>query len=348
MNGPQMPRPGLLLLVALAGVLAGAGIGLWLAHPRVPQVPEPRRESQVPRLPATEQATRPTRPTELRTAPIAFDVQRAMGHVQHLAETIGCRPGGSLAERDAFGYAANQLAPLGWRPCFREGVSLGRTRRQTGYLVGRHPTGHGATKCVLGAHIDSIEGKERSPGGNDNGSGVAVLLESARCLVGESLPFELELVLFGAEETTMGAPGHMGSRAYVADALATGTIGTIEGLINVDMIGCGETLYAVSYDDPLPMQACDNKVKRQLVRTAGALGVPLNPNRNNRFGDHEPFARQGLPHVWLYRRQDPFYHTAQDTAARVQPALVEQAGRLVVQAVLDVARGHGGSTARVR
>ena len=73
---------------------------------------------------------------------------------------------------------------------------------------------------VIGAHMDSYG---VSPGGNDNGSGSAAVLELARALKDVDLVPTVVLVLFGHEEP-MGDGNadhhHYGSRRYVATMTA--------------------------------------------------------------------------------------------------------------------------------
>ncbi len=70
-----------------------------------------------------------------------------------------------------------------------------------------------------------------APGADDNGTGVAAVLEIARCLQSEDLPFDLRIVFFSGEELD-----RLGSIDFVSrcdDACAE----KILGVINMDMIG---------------------------------------------------------------------------------------------------------------
>jgi hypothetical protein len=70
-----------------------------------------------------------------------------------------------------------------------------------------------------------------APGADDNATGVAAVMEAARLLSKLDLPFDLEFVLFGAEEL-----GRLGSIHYVA--LCDGDCADRHlGVINADMIG---------------------------------------------------------------------------------------------------------------
>lgn len=64
---------------------------------------------------------------------------------------------------------------------------------------------------IVGAHYDSVLG---SPGANDNGSGVAALLEIAHLLADQKLPRTVRFVAFANEEPPFFYTEAMGSRVY--------------------------------------------------------------------------------------------------------------------------------------
>lgn len=80
---------------------------------------------------------------------------------------------------------------------------------------------------IVSAHYDSCKD---SKGANDNGSGVAVLLETARILSNKHLPFNLEFVFFSGEELWF-----VGSRYFISQ-LSEKEKNGILGIINIDSI----------------------------------------------------------------------------------------------------------------
>lgn len=91
--------------------------------------------------------------------------------------------------------------------------------------LGERP--HGPV-VVLCAHYDTVPG---SPGADDNGSGVAVLLEVARRLSARRLPAEIQLHLLDGEEL-----GLYGSRILTRD-LRPLERSRIVGVINLESVG---------------------------------------------------------------------------------------------------------------
>lgn len=85
---------------------------------------------------------------------------------------------------------------------------------------------------VVGAHYDSAIG---TPGANDNGSGVAVLLELARRFAGASSPLELRLVWFTNEEAPYFQTPDMGSLRYARALAAEGC--KVSAMLSLETMG---------------------------------------------------------------------------------------------------------------
>lgn len=136
--------------------------------------------------------------------------QRLERHVRQLADKIGPRHvGRPEALEQAARYIEAQLQALGLK-VNRQPYKVGRQRV---YNIEAVLPGGALTDqiVVLGAHYDSWAG---TPGANDNGSGVAALLEIARLLTGRSLPRTVRLVAFVNEEPPYFQTERMGSLVY--------------------------------------------------------------------------------------------------------------------------------------
>ena len=92
---------------------------------------------------------------------------------------------------------------------------------------------------VICAHYDAIGVRTRggwdwrqdpAPGADDNATGVALVLESARILAGQRFPWSIRFIAFSGEEL-----GLWGSRAYATQAVERGE--RILGVLNFDMVG---------------------------------------------------------------------------------------------------------------
>jgi aminopeptidase YwaD len=225
----------------------------------------------------------------------------------------GPRVAGSSSEAAAVqAFAADAATITGSLPSL-ESVPLpggGMSRNVWASEVGR-----GDRVLLLGAHLDTVEG---SPGADDNGSGLVVLLELLRRLVAEPPSgLRVAVVAFGAEEVLAGmAPDnhHFGSR-LAAERL--GNEGMLpDWMISVDMVGVGDRLMAVSYEDTDPSLAVE------IAGAAEAVGVPVTTLSRGDISDHEAFARAGVPAAFVWRPDNPAWHTPDDTTV-VDAALLE-------------------------
>ncbi len=249
-----------------------------------------------------------------------FDTARAMSHVMAIAG-IGPRRAGSAAERAACDYVAARLREYGYAVSTQDfAIPYGRTSRNV--LAAKE--GSLSDVVVLGAHIDS---KHPSPGGNDNASGVGVVLELARILARSDPAPTVRFVAFGAEEISGATPAdhHFGSHHYVS-ALSSAERARVAAAISVDMVGYG-TDFHVRHMQRGPATAVGS-----LHGWARVTGVPMTFLKDHGaygWSDHEPFELAGMPAAWLQWRPDPAYHTVRDTGAHVQPSRVGITGRFL-------------------
>ncbi len=111
--------------------------------------------------------------------------------------------------------------------------------------------GSGKRKIVVGAHFDAVPG---SPGANDNGGGVAVILEMVRNLKNHDFHHTVDLCFFDLEEN-----GLIGSAVYVRryDPAYSHL-----AMINLDVEGTGEEIYAG------PVGGGDDDIVMKYIRQA--------------------------------------------------------------------------------
>ncbi len=153
-------------------------------------------------------------------------------HVVVLAGEIGERHVWRLGALEAAAqYIEDELAALGYPVGSQSYDALHATVRNL------HIELSGGERreeiVVLGAHYDSVVG---CPGANDNGTGVAALLELARLAAGRRFTRTLRFVAFVNEEPPFYFTGSMGSRVYARQCRAQGD--RIVGMLSLETIGC--------------------------------------------------------------------------------------------------------------
>ena len=213
---------------------------------------------------------------------------------------------------------------------------------------------------VIGAHYDSDE-DSRSPGANDNATGVAALLELARLLSQEKLSRTIRLVAFANEEPPyFNTRKGMGSIEYVQ--FLKDSKAAIYCMMSIETIGYyRDDKGSQTYPSPIMSLFYPNKgnfiafvggsqrLVRSVVRSF-RLSATI-PSKGGAFpkwfpgvdlSDHRSFWEAGIPALMVTdtadNRKDSQYHQPTDTAKR--PHLqYDQMARVVSglhRAVLDL------------
>jgi hypothetical protein len=185
---------------------------------------------------------------------------------------------------------------------------------------------------LIGAHHDTVPG---SPGADDNGSGCAGVLETARVLAGASFERTIRFCFFAFEEE-----GMVGSRDY-AKSLSAGQLP--DSVIVLEMIG-----FTAAKENSIPLSdsllglpatgdfigAMGARESRSLVLDFLAAAAEFSPGlrvfgsstdsnlgsdpflRSVLRSDHEPFMSMGVPAIIVSDtaelRDGSPYHQAQD------------------------------------
>jgi hypothetical protein len=214
-----------------------------------------------------------------------------------------------------------------------------------GLLPGTSPSLRDETILVT-AHYDhlGVQNGRLYPGANDNASGVAALLETARLLAPRPLARSVLFVAFGSEEQLM-----LGSYYYVAHPLRP--LATTNAVLNLDMVGRNEEhtpeslgayeLTASGSNQLNLVGAVFNPdLQALLEREAARVGLELSTkfDRDSSMRalfrcDHLPFLQKGIPAVWIFGGFHPGYHEPADTVERLDVDKIAGAVRLTVGSV---------------
>jgi Zn-dependent M28 family amino/carboxypeptidase len=254
-----------------------------------------------------------------------------MKHVQVLAGDIGernVRRPAALAR--AADYIEQQLAADGYHPASQSYSASGQTVRN----IEAELPGTSDELLIVGAHYDSVTG---CPGANDNGSGVAALLDLARLLSSRRMARTVRFVAFVNEEPPFFMTSEMGSVVYARRSRARGE--RIAGMFSLETIGYySDEPGSQKYPGPAVFQMIypstgnfigfvANVASRKLMRDAGRQF-----RRHTKFpsegaaapsdipgigwSDHWSFWQEGYPGVMLTDTAPfryPHYHLPTDT-----------------------------------
>jgi aminopeptidase Y len=209
--------------------------------------------------------------------------------------------------------------------------------------------GDAARVAMLGAHLDSVHD---GPGINDDGSGVAALLEMARAVAGGVEGGRIRFGFWAAEEY-----GIYGSRDYVAGLSDTDRT-AIRAYLNLDMIGSINGVPFV-YDGRFAPAGSD-AIAGYLVAALEAAGAGAELRDLGGASDHAAFADAGIAVGGIFsgateiktdaqattfggqagQAMDPCYHLTCDTLANVDLEQVVTFAQAAAGAALALARGE--------
>lgn len=180
-------------------------------------------------------------------------------------------------------------------------------------------------EILLVAHIDTrvrnvMDSTTFAPGADDNGSGVACLLEAVRILSGIPLEQTVKCLFVAGEEQ-----GLDGSRHFATLAKKEGW--PIQAVLNNDMIGnvrasgtpLREDHKVRVFSDSRSGEDSDSRQLARYIREMACIYVPgqevvLNYRRDRygRGGDHTPFLREGFTAVRVCEYCEDYERTHQD------------------------------------
>jgi len=261
--------------------------------------------------------------------------QQVVPYLSGMLETYLVPYGGHVLEQQFIKKLGGDFECTGEFPCDTVFTNVIATK------PGRRTSAH----YIICAHYDAIATRTSgwseewymegvpAPGADDNGTGVAILLECARVLGPLDLDIGLKLIAFSGEEL-----GLLGSEFYV-DNLAPED--SILGVLNVDMVGYADEspLLEIIYDWNSEWLA------DQLEDAHGVLGLDFEVEPFNLSGlaisDHFNFWQRGIPGIMLIEELkvqgsgkgapiNPYYHSIGDTSGVLDMGMIEGAGRMVV------------------
>lgn len=330
-------QPALLLLVVWLGQLVVSSPTSWAGSMAAPTVLANENNATIADL----------------VAGVSSD--NIISHIDKLSQQSRCA---TAPERTtAISYIKNTLSQYGYNPIVQSFSTTagGLTNTPLQNIIVRKAGSHAQAVQLLTAHFDSSPTRNFpptcssfAPGANDDGSGVASLLEMARVLSRYQFRDDIEIVFFDGEEF-----GHLGSLNFVQNwysdkyinpnGLGVGTV------VNLDMVayprdGRGqEIVWAVARSDN-GLALAQNGLALSSQYLAGldyrvyTIGDLFAPERDpNRLSDQQSFWNAGLGQAIFLTEDvkdiigaDPRYHTPgdklynQDGSLRLDPDLARQ------------------------
>jgi Zn-dependent M28 family amino/carboxypeptidase len=222
--------------------------------------------------------------------------------------------------------------------------------RSTYNIIAETVQGRDDWVVVIGAHLDSVP---EGPGINDNGSGVATILEIALQMADlEVVPVnKVRFAFWGAEEE-----GLLGSQYYV-DNLSERELNDIALNLNFDMIGSPNYVRFVydgdGSDTELEGPKGSENIEHVFLSYFEEQGLPVEPTAFDGRSDYGPFIDVGIPAGGLFtgadgikteeqaaiyggiagQPYDPYYHTPDDDLYNISTDAFDQMSDAAAHAV---------------
>jgi hypothetical protein len=202
---------------------------------------------------------------------------------------------------------------------------------------------------VLCAHYDATAGdihapEPVAPGANDNGSGIAVVLESARILSRFTLNYTVRFACFSGEEQFM-----VGSTYYAEDVYSKGE--DILGVLNFDMVGYKPLpildFVVYYYNDSRFLADLIVSCADEFTELVPLLEDPADPIKG---GDQYSFYLKGYPSLMCHEgltngQRYPWYHSVDDTTGNLNVKYLTAMAVLGLTSIAQLSKPYEGLVA---
>jgi hypothetical protein len=260
--------------------------------------------------------------------------------VQYILRMLKKNPEVALAGLDTF-YVDTANPPYNRQPL----------ANVFGIIHGKKDT---SIAIVIGAHLDSFAGHDstwpthwqtiRAPGADDNGTGVAAILEMARIFGnGSSFGFvpdySIILVSFNAEEAGIVYDHWLYGAVHFVQRLKSRGY-AVAAMISIDMVGDNTQLATDAVTNDASKYIADRAV---LMNNQYGLGLQMNGPSfvYATYSDHASFWDAGYPAILLVEHAPPnqssaiyaanrLYHTSDDTSGAINPELFRRSTQLTL------------------
>lgn len=272
-------------------------------------------------------ALTPPRPTPA-TAPLtAFSAERALRHTRAIAQRP--HPTGSLESGRVRSYLIAELVGMGLTVDSQDVTGIGTRYQELGHvrnILARLPgISPGGAAVMLMSHYDGVPA---GPAASDAGSGVSVVLETARALrSAPPLTHDVIIALTDGEES-----GLLGASAFVREHRWAKDVA-----VTLNFEARGTTGRAVMFETGPGNLDLVRLLSRVPNTSASSLAVTIYRNLNNDT-DLSEVALLGKPALnFAFTGGVERYHTTEDDAAHANPGAIQQEG----DAALSVVRAIG-------
>jgi hypothetical protein len=283
-----------------------------------------------------------------RPAPAQQPPQPEQARLRHVVEVLaspefGGRSGAAVEK--TVSYLIEQFRELELAPLFDGGYVQPIAGTEPGTVQGRNVGAllRGSDPrlrdewVIVAAHFDHL-GVRRGvlyPGADDNASGVAMMLETARSIVQGPVPPKRSMMFIGFDLEEIGL---FGSRYFVAHSPVP--LERVALFVTADMIGrslagvCESHVFVLGTENAPGLRPWIDVAAKGRPLKVGLLGADiLVLNRS----DYGPFRNRGIPFLFFTTGENPRYHKPDDTPETLNYAKLTSISQLIYQVVAKAA-----------
>jgi hypothetical protein len=281
------------------------------------------------------------------------DLGRLKAHVETLAsrEFAGRRDEGAARTR---AYLIAEFEKLGLEPLFEGSYTQDVTGKGPedvlGVNVGARLAGSDPALAdrwvVLGAHYDHLgsRGAVYYPGADDNASGVAMMLEVARSIVGSPEKPRRGILFVGFDLEERGPKGELGLRGSQFFARHPPVpLDRVSLFVTADMIGrslggvCDSYVFVLGSEHEPEVRPWISQSARGRPVDVGLLGSDMLVIDRSDYG---PFRSRKVPYLFFTTGENPLYHSPADVAETLDYPKLEAISRMILGVVREAARAE--------
>ncbi len=193
---------------------------------------------------------------------------------------------------------------------------------------------------IVCGHYDTRTGT----GTNDNGSGIAIILEIARLIKNINTEYSVRFINFSGEED-----GFLGSEHYVSDIVSPENM-DIRLVFNIDEVGgvAGQTNNKIKCESDQSSPSSNNASSAAFTDTLANLTIlysSLTTEITNAYGsDYMPFQSNGEIITGYFEYNESSYvHTSNDNLSHLDPSYVSEIAKAATAATLYFAMAYEGN-----
>jgi hypothetical protein len=272
------------------------------------------------------------------------DPEALRTHVATLASPAFEGRAGAQGGRKAAEYVAEALRRLKLEPLFDGRYTQEIVEGTTGEVLGRNvgallPGSDPALRdewVIVSAHFDhlGVRGGVLYPGADDDASGVAMLLETARCLAESPQKPRRSVLFVGFDLEEIGL---WGSRYFAAHAPVP--LDRVALFVTADMIGrslggvCDRHVFIMGTEYAPGLRPWIERAATDDALKLGIIGTDMVGTRS----DYGPFRARNIPYLFFSTGENPCYHTPQDVPETLDYPKLHAITRLILGVVRQAA-----------